>query len=161
MRSASTSSVSSPSELSRLAQEKAIQGQPVVAGRVAEEPVLEGAQVARVMARPIMGQQAAAPASDRTTISRNEAGLIRDGLNETMAGDVVVATPEATALRDRLVRFMAGTGTSFEITKAEVDLAEKILDRSNAARKPNTSAYIALGVIVAAAAIYFTIVGSE
>lgn len=110
------------------------------------------------MARPIMGQ---APPSDRTTISRDEAKLILDGLNESMAGDVVVATPEATALRDRLVRFVAGTGTSFEITKAEVDLAEKILDRSNAARKPNTSAYIALGVIVAAAAIYFTIVGSE
>lgn len=194
MQSASTTRAMSASELSEIAKQKAIQGQPT---RIMAEPVMEKnmgvpvAPVARVMARPVasvsMGQApvapTAAPASttgvpvpqnQKTTISAQEAGSLLTGLQATLdladnartTGWRCTGVDDATfyqgrLLRDRLAQFMPRSlSTSvFEITAAEVDTADKILACSNeaSASVPNTSAYIALGVIVALSAIYFSV----
>lgn len=136
---------------------------------------------ARVVARPVMGQgpipiptpTAPVPAADLTTISLSEANDILVGLQSTLQlADNAVATGwkcasvddsifyKGRVLRDRLAQFVltAKAESRFEISKGDVDAAEKILACSDEAtsRKPNTSAYIALGVIVAGAAIYFS-----
>jgi len=173
MRSASTSRVSSADELSRVAQEKAQKGQPTLAARVEARPVAPETpkrfEAPRVVARPVMGQSPAAS----TTIGRDEAALILRGLTETLkladgarqTGWRCTGVDDATfyrgrVLRDRLAAFLASPGTSgFSITKEETEVAEKILGCSNeaTASSPNARAYVALGVILAAAAVFFSL----
>lgn len=187
MRSASTARVSSAEELSRIAQEKAIQGQPTLAARVQATPVKDARSpdFPRVVARPILGQApppapAPAAAPGTTTISQGEVKLILDGLTETLrladnarnTGWRCTGVDDATfykgrVLRDRLAAFLASPppgGTGFAITKEEADVADKILGCSNeaTATSPNKTAWIVLGVIVVGAAIFFsTTSGSE
>jgi hypothetical protein len=133
----------------------------------------------RVTAVPIMGQPApAAPAvvipKDSTNIDLASAKTILTGLQETLrlvdgagttgwtCGGVDQTTfYQGRILRDRLAAFVAAakTGDMFEISTAEVDAADKILGCSNEATGvgPNKSAYIALGVIVASAAIFLSL----
>lgn len=186
MRSASTRAVTSASELSKVAQEKAIQGQPTLAARIQAQPVQTQAPQApqehrapefpRVMARPILGQAPAAPAVAAVpgaVISRDEAKLILSGLTETLrladdarnTGWRCTGVDDATfykgrVLRDRLAAYMASPGNAgFQITKDEADVAEKILGCSNeaTASSPNKTAWIVLGVIVAGAAVFFSL----
>lgn len=186
MQSASTTRAANVNELSEIAKEKAIRGQPT---RSMAEPVMEknmgvNIPVARVVARPIMGQAPVAapapttgipvPANQKTTISAQEANTILTGLQETLrladnartTGWRCTGVDDATfyqgrILRDRLAQFMASPAKAglFEITAAELDAADKILACSNEATgsTPNTGAYIALGVIVALAAVYFSV----
>jgi hypothetical protein len=194
MQSASTTRAVSADELSAIAKEKAIRGQPT---RSMAEPVVEkqmGVQantpVARVMAKPILGQAPASvqaptaapaattgvpvPAAQKTTISASEAATILSGLQATLdqadsaksTGWRCSSADDATfyqgrILRDRLAQFIprALSTSVFEITAAELDTADKILACSNEATAsvPNTGAYIALGVIVALTAIFFSV----
>lgn len=193
MQSASTTKTSSASELSKIAQQKAIRGQPTLANRVSAAPVAEPppAQernmgnvdrvlVDRVVARPLMGRptvgqgQAPAVAPGTTTLNVPDAKAILAGLQETLrlvdnakttgwtcsgASDATLA--QGRALRDRLSQFVAGPSQAmFQITSTDVDVADQILACSNAAgaSQPNLSPYIALGVVVAAAAVFFTLV---
>lgn len=213
MRSASTQAVDSVSELSKIAQEKAIQGQPTLAARAQGMPVLSArvqarpimaspvsepvkapaarietpvytvpaerqAPVARVMARPLMGQTPAtmpAAAPQGITLSREEASLILQGLTETLqladnartTGWRCTGVDDATfykgrVLRDRLAGYLAqpaSSGGVFAITKEEADVADRILGCSNeaTASSSNKTAWIALGVIVVGAAIFFSV----
>jgi len=133
----------------------------------------------RVTAVPIMGQPAPAapavvPPKDSTNIDLPSAKTILTGLQETLRlADGAQATGwtcggvdqttfyQGRILRDRLAGFVAAakSNDTFEISKAEVDAADKILGCSNEATGvgPNKSAYIALGVIVAGAAIFLSL----
>lgn len=216
MRSASTSMVSSPSELSKIAQEKAAEGQPTLAARVQARPVMaqavqarpvmaqaapaqavpaptpvmaapvpepvkaapiqtrpiETPRVARVTARPLMGQ---APASPQTTLSREEATLISQGLTETLrladgartTGWRCTGVDDATfykgrVLRDRLSNYLAApvsSAGSFVITKDEADVADRILGCSNEAtgNSSDKTAWYVLGAIMIGSAIFFAV----
>ncbi len=179
MRSASTARISDPSELSRVAQEKATRGQPTlsrVAARPIEEPRLSeirrGPELPRVVARPVMGQSPVAQAQT-ATLNVNEARLILSGLTETLGladnarntGWRCTGVDDATfykgrVLRDRLAKFLASPGNGvFQISKEETEAADKILGCSNeaTASSPNITAYVVLGVIVAGAAIFFSV----
>lgn len=132
----------------------------------------------RVKAVPVMGQPtpAVVPAvkPDSTTIGLDEVRTILQGLQETLrlvdsaqttgwsCGGVDQTTLyQGRILRDRMAAFVssAKAGDTFEISKTEVDAADKILGCSNEATgaTPNKSAYIALGVIVAGAAIFLSV----
>lgn len=203
MRSASTSMASSSSELSKIAQAKAIQGQPTQAARVQarpvmaspepvkaarveavrveapvriEAPVQQSPKFARVVARPIMGQApAAAAAAAQTTLTRDEATVILQGLTETLrlsdnartTGWRCTGVDDATfykgrVLRDRLANYLGfpdPSGAGFAITKDEADVADKILGCSNEATgvSSDKTAWIVLGVIVVGAAVFFSV----
>jgi hypothetical protein len=212
MRSASTSMVNSASELSKIAQAKAAEGQPTLAARVQARPVMasnvpdpvravpvmaspvpdpvkvapaaapvytapvqrQAPQVARVMARPLMGQAPAATTA-QTTLSREEAALILQGLTETLrladnartTGWRCTEVDDATfykgrVLRDRLANYLAfpaSTAGTFTITKDEADVADQILGCSSEATagSTNKTAWIVLGVIMVGAAVFFSV----
>ena len=182
MRSASTERVSSVAELSKVAQERAIRGQPTLAARVQAVPVGGSPALPRVMARPMIGQAApaaaapAASAAQSTTISMDEAKTILAGLTETLrladnartTGWRCTGVDDATfykgrVLRDRLANFVSFPpqgGGGFQISRDETDVADKILSCSNeaTASSPNKNAYIVLGVIVVGAAIFLSVV---
>jgi hypothetical protein len=178
MRSASTSRVADPNELSRVAQEKATRGQPTlarVAARPVEEPrlseVRRGPELPRVVARPVMGQ---APAQPPGTVPLDMDGVqkILAGLNETLrladgartTGWRCTGVDDATfyrgrVLRDRLAAYVANPSGIFMISRDEVDVADKILGCSDeaTASSPNKNAYLVLGVIVVGAAVFFSL----
>lgn len=221
MRSASTSMVSSSSELSKIAQEKATQGQPTLAvpipgkpsmaARVQARPVMasavvdpvkpvqarpvetrpadsrpaderpvdtrpfEAGRVTRVMARPLMGQAPASATPGQTTLTREEATLILQGMTETLrladgartTGWRCTGVDDATfykgrALRERLTYYLSlpvATAGAFVITLEEADVADKILGCSNeaTANSGDKTAWIVLGVIVVGAAVFFSV----
>lgn len=139
----------------------------------------------RVAARPVMAQSASSPvpvppaavpvsASQKTSLSVSEANTILSGLQVTIsmadnanktgwkcesASDAVFY--QGRVLRDRLAQFVAGakTGATFDITKDELDAADKILACSAEATgtTQNTSAYVALGAILIGAAIFLSV----
>lgn len=138
----------------------------------------------RVAARPVMAQSASSPtpvpspaapvaAVDKISISLTEARGILAGLQATIgladnanktgwkcSGVSDAVFYQGRVLRDRLSQYAATAreGSSFEITKDEIDAADKILGCSNEATEANanTGAYVALGVIVAGAAIFLS-----
>lgn len=187
MQSVSTSRVTSASELSAMAKERAMQGQPT-SSPVYEEPAVAEPRmgVPRVVARAVTRAPSRAPAPTpapslgqigQVAIGRNDASLILQGLSRTLdqvdaasaTGWSCTGVSQATIyqgrdLRGRLQAFIADpTQTSFSISASDLAAADQILGCSNeaTASTPNTSAYIALGVIVAASAIFFAVVGWE
>lgn len=133
-------------------------------------------QVVRIMARPLMGQAPApAAASQGITLSREKASLILEGLTETLklsdnartTGWRCTGVDDATfykgrVLRDRLASYLmqpVSSAGAFTITMEEADVADRILACSNeaTASSPNKTAWIALGVIVVGAAIFFSV----
>lgn len=158
---------------------------PPVVDRVSAVPTAPA--VERVQAHPTMGQTPTSPIAvppttppapvapqDQTPISLSQANTIYSGLQTTLGlSDNATATGwtcvgvtnaefyQARVLRDRLAQFLASAqpGSTFTITKADLDVAGKVLGCSNQATgaTPNQNAYIALGVIVVGAAIFLSL----